>query len=802
MTIAPQATVALTNGEAAAPGQAAVTVNLRERELALQAVGTPVQVASLQAGDRLLAVDGDRYVALRGTDIVLGDVVLASAGSKVLGARVVGNFVVVDCELERLWLHRTGTGYERLNPVDAVPLLHLAAVEVTTVPAQVPACTFGEPKSQWSYPLAQTDIDTLTAQVADACATAAKTMDVQALIGGPVLARYGVRLWDDSYLWLSAPVLVGSEMLTSTLRGRATAVTESGKYVGTTACTLQLPACRVGVSVARGVPQEWQPLVKAVDVLITDPVATFNGSTLDYRVGTSTTSGTRVSSLEMGPLPLASATVAASLLRGKWHVAASTAHIGALSQGIFDAAEVSVNATQVLPGITAYALRGTGARQAVDAAALTAAQLASARQHVPACSLELGGRLYSGGGRVRLTDPWSALPLMAGTITATGCTVRSLTTVATAEGSVTVERTESLPFTPTAVNALVASPHTGAVSHRIEITSAGTTRVIDVPLSLCASQGIAASLEASLQSRALTEGGAAASVDGNALVSAPNLVTISQVANPLAMQWSFLVASGQVLALAAAGRPIYNGGFGRYPLYAFTSAGVYALPQSNTGTYGEARLLSRKVIDPSVLPADGDGSVWFVTALGQLCRATGPRVEAVLRMSGVKELAWNDVERELAILLTDGSMQLLEPSGRSVQLTLQPSQLWADGVHALAVMPIGAVLNLRQEQDTGSSVEMHWLSHPMQLSAAMTAAPTRVQWNLQGSDLDVRLAVRGERGSSCHGFIVSRVHVQGFLGAPVAVRMVPQPLRSLCFEVQGTVPAGTLLLPTNLTLTN
>ena len=54
------------------------------------------------------------------------------------------------------------------------------------------------------------------------------------------------------------------------------------------------------------------------------------------------------------------------------------------------------------------------------------------------------------------------------------------------------------------------------------------------------------------------------------------------------------------LAMAVVTKPLYSGGFGRYPVYVFTDDGIYAIPQSATGTLGEARLVDRTVIAAAV----------------------------------------------------------------------------------------------------------------------------------------------------------------------------------------------------------
>jgi hypothetical protein len=60
----------------------------------------------------------------------------------------------------------------------------------------------------------------------------------------------------------------------------------------------------------------------------------------------------------------------------------------------------------------------------------------------------------------------------------------------------------------------------------------------------------------------------------NSVLLNPGNVYVSKVANPLVRQWSTEVCGGDILAMAPACRPIYSGGFGRYPIYLFTSQGI------------------------------------------------------------------------------------------------------------------------------------------------------------------------------------------------------------------------------------
>ena len=92
---------------------------------------------------------------------------------------------------------------------------------------------------------------------------------------------------------------------------------------------------------------------------------------------------------------------------------------------------------------------------------------------------------------------------------------------------------------------------------------------------------------------------------GTAILPVDGVVVVSAVGNPLVTQWRATVSGCHILALGAACRPIYSGGFGRYPIYVFTTQGIMALPQSTSGNYGEPRLITETVIAGDSHPVAG-----------------------------------------------------------------------------------------------------------------------------------------------------------------------------------------------------
>ena len=93
--VVPRAMVPLENAEAAQNGQAAMAVNVREREQSLQVTGVPTAVGTVAAGDRLLLLTGDHCVSCRGNRVMIDNVAVASVTGALIGAYALGGVIVI-----------------------------------------------------------------------------------------------------------------------------------------------------------------------------------------------------------------------------------------------------------------------------------------------------------------------------------------------------------------------------------------------------------------------------------------------------------------------------------------------------------------------------------------------------------------------------------------------------------------------------------------------------------------------------------------------------------------------------------
>ena len=230
--------------------------NLRyslEHARALEVTGEPTTVAHIPAGHRLVLVDDGRYLTHYQGQIWHDGVSLVAVPGTLLGVHRVGDIVVVAGNGGMSYLLRTATGYAVLDLTEALPLIDLTQQDGTALTATIPAMTFGTPYTLWRAPLEQNDVTAVTT----ALRTAWRDLNEQAAAAeafvAPVMVRYGVRLWDDTYLCMSETVTLGASLTANAPEVVAEAEINGSAYTGLQSATATLQRYTIGKTVRRGI---------------------------------------------------------------------------------------------------------------------------------------------------------------------------------------------------------------------------------------------------------------------------------------------------------------------------------------------------------------------------------------------------------------------------------------------------------------------------------------------------------------------------------------------------------------------
>lgn len=109
-----------------------------------------------------------------------------------------------------------------------------------------------------------------------------------------------------------------------------------------------------------------------------------------------------------------------------------------------------------------------------------------------------------------------------------------------------------------------------------------------------------------------------ASSDAIRTIDVPNKIYTSEVNNPFRFPVLGIntVGTGTILSISAAAKAMSQGQFGQFPLYAFTTEGVWALEVSSTGSYSARQPITRDVCINTDSITQIDSSVLFATDRG------------------------------------------------------------------------------------------------------------------------------------------------------------------------------------------
>lgn len=325
----------------ATAGDGSVATNLRRMGQDLVVTGIATPCGNIPSGHRLLLVDDVHYITQCGDVICCDGVgVFTLSEETVVGTHKVGDLVVIVTSGRLIYMSQTGESCEVINVDDAIPSILLTETDVTSEQHAIAGFQFSESYSQWPTILSTADTSSLTSQYSRAWKNAVTSVRSRGAFYTPMMACYGVRLWDDSYLWVSEAVVMGLSTMANADAVSAQVATQSGRYVGAGETVMTMESYRLGIKVMTGVPFQWQRMVKAIDIFVKDMPAIAHTSSLSYRCNT-TQGGMRVATLQYGWQLRTQAQVLASLQAQGWNLVASTTDHESLAEGRFIAPTVN-----------------------------------------------------------------------------------------------------------------------------------------------------------------------------------------------------------------------------------------------------------------------------------------------------------------------------------------------------------------------------------------------------------------------------------------------------------------------------
>lgn len=307
----------------------------------------------------------------------------------------------------------------------------------------------------------------------------------------------------------------------------------------------------------------------------------------------------------------------------------------------------------------------------------------------------------------------------------------------------------------------------------------------------------------------LNEIKAEAIANGNKTLAEKSAIHISSVNNPFHFPAVSVttVSSGAVMAISSAAKALSQGQFGQFPLYAFTSEGVWALELTSTGTFAARQPITRDVCVCPEGITQIDSAVLFPTSRGIMLlegsKATPisdplfaasfspqslPSISALLSGSGIDisqinpmqfpqfithcRMAYDYPRQRIIVYRPDSSMAYLFSLKSKAWGAMQSSLSYTLNSYpdALAVDTDGNILNLSDTSDAaGAEVPTLLLSRPLKLDNPdiLKTVDTVLQRGYFRKD-HIRSMLYGSRDLFSWHCIASSVdhNLRGFRGSP------------------------------------
>lgn len=786
MKITPKGVTIRCNTEAGMTGECEALVNMREREESLQVVGDWAKVGILSIGEVLMLIDhrqdADYYITARGKSIYRhgmkagrkyeqNDAYICELDAAPEWMQAVGDFVVIGTQQGYRYLLFKKGEYGLINLNDAIPQLVLSAVNIADIASTLHGESFEETYQSWDNPLEEKDYKALHAKVKSVYGSLLAKAEQSGSFVQPVAVRYAVRLWDDSYVWVSAPVVLGCGIQA----GGWHSIAVDSSLASYADSELSMKKYNIGVSMVKSPLAEWLPLIKSVDIMVSGEMNPFfDDRSISCRCETSQTSASSYYLSFKLEQKERIAAVGELVNPDKWNVMARITDVASLTTE-----PVAVQRCDI------YDL-------SVDRAVI--ADIVSDINHEVAANagLSLNGRLYSAGHKRRMRNAWESVQYWSGSMANTPCEVIVTVKLSTIDGDAVKADKHAYDYTPQSLNALVAYPDARAKEITIKVLSDNSIKEWTGKLVGIDSQGMAYFLNDDMVANEFATGYSFyLPTERNIEATAFTEFTVSRNGNPLVVEQCRNVGNGAVTCLAVAAKSIYSNVFGRYPVYAFATDGIYAIAYKELGDYKDSQLIGKYVLASPATVAMARDKVYFVSTDGELCVVSGKTVEVVRLIESVSQAVWTKVFGELLIKHDEGNVSAVMPNGRSYERTEQLAAVYGDCFEALAADSEGNLIDLNDETASVRAVRLH--THPIAVADDELVAPLSLSFNMtSGNGSSCKLELKGSDGTACDWRILREITLEGLQCHPVTEHVFAPPCRLLSIYLAGNMESGTL----------
>lgn len=279
------------------------------------------------------------------------------------------------------------------------------------------------------------------------------------------------------------------------------------------------------------------------------------------------------------------------------------------------------------------------------------------------------------------------------------------------------------------------------------------------------------------------------------------MAATAKAAAPMAIEAATEVSQGCIRAITPAVRSTSAWDFARTHLYAFTTAGIYAVAVSGKRTAMAATVIDSRGVENAGQVAAAADCVYAV-ADGCLTAVQGSRTAVIDTRRRFKSAGWCGATGELWCVTEDDRVLAMNTAAGECHYrdTEVPAAMMADGGRLFVTTggrTVDASVEVPQE-----SVEVEWQARvntggdgvPLHRRSSATRRISSVRWDMASKEADVTVSVRGDGGAgSGNSYPILVMGLKGSINSPISARVIAPGRPFVTVAVAGRVSGDTVV---------
>lgn len=695
---------------------------------------------------------------------------------------VAGDFVILSADSGLTYLFFSNNGYELLGNRVEFPKFSFGMVNHSEISVKMPSVTLVDTYSSWSGDLLPRDKEALSKLTKSAFAQIKRIAKTEMRFIQPVLIRVALRLFDGSLLWSPDRYYVGEGF--AQVDTLVAAHFSANGVSSIASADIKVESWKPSVSIIQSGLGSWKKAVKAVEIYATEEQDTL--ASAFFRCETSQT-GERLSSLRI-------MSDKASVLQAKktfpelesFRLLATISNVDEFMKGRLVSLEEATGIVYSVSDNPTYKI------DALLAGKPIVPQTAIFPYRAKVLST-VGNKCFAGNISYALSQPQNYLSqcsLKEGKREM--ASVNIAVDIITSSGKKTVASVSLQQAWSPSLLPFIAYPDPRAVRITILVTVSGKGYRFTADLQPSSSGGFAYAISANLEKFKFTETTNLSQMTSDDFTESKEAdLLVSGNGNPMIWQRCDKAHNRGVIAIA----PAFGYGsswlLGRHSAYLFASDGIYLLSFDKSGCSG-ATLISKREAKSSKTVIATNKNIVFSDIKNNICTLSGSKESQIgISVRGVSVVGYSLLFDEI-LLQTDNGIFAIS-NGELYHKQFGNMKLVSVGGNAFFI-DRNFIYSVDKEIETLIDIEAKSGSFEIPEGKYISF----VDWNVISPNASVVLTVYGDNGMRCHGEKISSLVAKGYIGYPIRHRLPYAIKRAARFEVKGSLPSFTQILPTGI----